>query len=740
MMNSQDIVKLKKDILFNLSKRQVKNAIELLQRLAVNLQNWQISEKLNELDSNYKFMLHYFVEGVKDDQRDRVYLNLLRTLYEIADDATNELLKGQSSNLFFERRRMADLRPKTSIEEFRIQLRNVSETIFLESLLDESSTKHTRLRDLAAQKECLEADLFNSVFISPRSGDPDYEQYIGFIDGMDVSSRSKGLLLSALTMNILHCFDSKKTQVLLYAAKADDLLVRSRALVGLVIVVQMYDVRWGLYPELGCMLDELSENPDFRKSVTNVVVQLIRSRETEKITKRLTEEIIPEMMRLNNVAGRKLNIEELMSGDADFMDKNPDWKKEFDESGLADKLQEYSNLQLEGADVFHSTFSNLKNFPFFAEMSNWFLPFDVSYSELRGVFAEGNKNALLNAAVTDSHHMCDSDKYSFCFSLLQIPSAQREMIMNQLGAESEELKKIKNDSKGINPGIEEEILTNQYIQDLYRFFKLYSLRNNFFDIFRLKLNFYDKKTIAPIISGQENMKRIARFFFDKNNFKEALDVYYRLTEIEVENSDMWQKIGYCYQMLENQEAALDAYHKADDLMPNNPWLMKRLAQLYRSMKVPAKSLEYYRKALRLTPDNLNIELNIGHCYLELKDYEKALNSYFKVEVLDSKNEKALRPIAWTAFLLHRYDLSLKYYEMILKNKPTVHDFLNAGHVNLCEKKLKEAVDCYKSAALLEKNNDGFRQLFLADKEYLEKSGIDAEIFPFILDQVQYNTD
>ncbi len=738
-MNSQNIIDLKKDILLSLSKRQIKNAIELILKLAVNVQNWQISEKLNELDSNYKYMLHYLFEGVEDQQRDSVYNNLLRTLYEITDDVTNELLKAQSSNLFFERQRIADLKQRISLDNLHSQLRNNSDSA-LDVLLEEGEAAKIRQRDLAVQKERIETELFNSTFISARASDSDYNSSVNMIDSIDISSRSKSLFVSAITLNILHCFDAKKTQILIYASKSNDLLVRSRALVGLVIVMQMYDNRWHLYPELCNMLDTLKEDPSFKRSVVNIVIQLIRSRETEKITKKLTEEIIPEMMRFNNLAGKKLNIEELMGGDADFMEKNPEWKKEFDESGLADKLQEYSNLQMEGADVFHSTFSNLKNFSFFAEMSNWFLPFDTSYSELRSIFPETNKNNILNTAIVDSHHMCDSDKYSFAFSLLQIPTAQREMIMNRMSAESEEIKKLRNDSKDINPNIEEEILTNQYIQNLYRFFKLYSSRSNFFDIFRLRLNFYDKKSIAPIISDSTDMHKIARFFFDKNNFKEATDVYSRLVEDNLNDSDIWQKVGYCYQMLDRHEMALDAYHKADDLSPNNPWLVRRLAQLYRSLKMPDKSLEYYKKALLLTPDNLNIELNIGHCYLELKEYEKALNSYFKVEVLDSENGKALRPIAWTAFLLHRYDLSRNYYKQILANKPTVHDYLNAGHADLCLGEIKDAINHYKEAVMSEQSFDSFRHLFITDIEYLNERGIDSEMYPFILDQLQYITD
>ena len=133
----------------------------------------------------------------------------------------------------------------------------------------------------------------------------------------------------------------------------------------------------------------------------------------------------------------------------------------------------------------------------------------------------------------------------------------------------------------MNPAIDDEIISNQYIQDLYRFFKLNPYRNNFYDIFKLSINFYDKKSIAPLISHVEDMRKIASYCFDKNNFKEAKDIFERLVAIDNENDDLWQKIGYCKQMLNDQEGALSAYLQADLFRPNNSWIIKRIAQLYR---------------------------------------------------------------------------------------------------------------------------------------------------------------
>jgi tetratricopeptide (TPR) repeat protein len=735
-MNSRDIISIKKEILQNLSKGQLKDVFGSLTKLVAHLQDWKISETLSELETNYKFMLHYLFEGVEDPERENVYRNLLRSLYELTDDTADELLNMESTNIFYEKYRINTIR-NTSLADYGKQLGHIADSLSLIDLLKAGEEKTQKKLELAVKRERIGSDMFIEVYVSPRAEEKDYDNYISILENKELPVREKCILLSALTMSLFHRFDSRKVQALMHAASSDNMPLRARAVVGLVIVMQMYDIRWSLYPELQNQLDIMSENRDFRKAVRRVVIQLIRSRETEQISRKIREEILPEMMKFNNPAGRKPDMEELMGGDGNFSEKNPEWQKELEESGLGKKLEEYSNLQMEGADVFHSTFSGLKNFSFFSEMGNWFMPFDPSYSEFITLFPEDSGNNLLKTAVLDSGHMCNSDKYSVCLSLLQISPAQREMMMGRMGAESEEIKQLQNEAQAVKPSNDDEIISNQYIQDLYRFFKLYPYRNNFFDIFKLSLNFYEKKSIAPLISDIESMRKIALYCFDKNNFGEALDVFKRLIEIDNRSDDIWQKTGYCKQMLNDQEGALEAYLQADLLNPDNSWIIKRIAQIYRALKKPELSLDYYMKAAKLNPDNVNTELNIGHCYLELNDYEQALNTYFKVELLDSKGTKAQRPVAWTAFLSGKYDLARKYYQRILTGKPTIHDYLNAGHVALCMGDKKEAIEYYTKAVYQDNDFELFAMLFDADRDSLVSRGADKNIFPFLFDRIKY---
>lgn len=737
IMDNRNTLTYKKDILEKLSKRQLKDAFELLTKLVVNTQDWHAAEKLSELETNYKYMLHYQFEDTVDPQKDTIYNTILRTLYELTDDASDELLTIDSSNIFYERLRINTVRTPLTLFEIRTQLKETTESWALTDLLEAGDVKDVRKRELAVKRERLGSELFNYIFISPRATEKEELELNSFVSDEYISVREKLLFISALTLNLFHRFDSRKVCILMDACRSGQESVRQRAIVGLIIVLQMYDVRWQLYAECQFKLDVLAEDEAFCRSVLAVVKQLIRSRETEEISRKLTEEIIPEMMKFNSLAGKKLNMQDLM-GETDFADKNPDWQKELENSGLANKLQEYSSLQMEGADVFHSTFANLKSFPFFGELSNWFLPFDTQYSEIQSLFSDKDGlNGLLQTAVLNSNHMCNSDKYSFALSLLQIPSSQRQMMAGRFGEEADQLKEMQKDAESLNPKINEEVISNQYIQDLYRFFKLYPYKNNFFDIFKLRLNFYDKKSIAPLISDHESMLQIANYCFDKNFFAEALGIYQKLIAGGLFESDLWQKVGYCKQMLDDLRGALDAFLQAELLSPDNSWIIKRIAQVYKSLKDPQHALEYYQRASQLNPNNLNIELNIGHCFLDLGEYDKALNCYFKIEVLDTKRSKAWRPIAWTAFLLRKFDLAQQYYQQIVADKPNVHDYLNAGHVELCLNHKKAALDFYLKAAYKIADFDQFTTLFEEDTKELIAAGVDVSFFPFLLDELRY---
>ena len=720
-----------------IEKKELKSAFDSIEDIANKLQNWTITDKLNELRNNYKYMLHYLIEGSNDPEQNKIYNKLLRDTYKITADSAELAMKEKSPQLFFEHVRNSSIKAPISIHDYSEQIKKYVDTKALLSLFDSGEEKANRTKQNKQEHERTVSDMFYYIYSSPRANDDIIREYSHFMEDEVVPFDDKSMFVSALMLNIMQRFDINKVLFLLECCSHSNMQISIRSIVSLTPILQLYNERWNLYPEFTSRLALLSDESYFRRRLLISIIQFIQSRETEKITKKLTEEILPEMMKLSPMIGKKIRMDEWM-GETGIEDKNPEWQKILDDAGITDKLEEFSNLQMQGADVFHSTFSNLKSYPFFNEMSNWFLPFSLEHSQLKGFLSDNGETDGIVKSITNATFICNSDKYSFCFSMMMMPEDYRKMMSSQLGAESEELKNMREEELTINPHQEEEAICKQYVQDLYRFFKIFQRKDDFTDIFTLPLNYHNIEAISSIILAPENMEKIALYYFEKNHLIEALNAYEILADLDATNSEIWQKIGYCKQQLANLNGAVEAYLRAELIDPNNTWLLRRIAQCYRLLKQPEDALLYYRRLEKLHPEDLNVQLNIGHCFLELKQYEEALKNYFKVEWLDDTNKRVWRSIAWCSFLSHKFDVSQKYYDKILEDKPNTHDYLNAGHVELCLKNVKEAIIYYSESIKKMQSIDSFKKILKEDNEVLKLAGVDLSIIPALLDKIAYD--
>lgn len=737
-MSSTNIYKKVEAVHRFIENKQLKNAIDGVKELIAMHQSWPISEKISELETNYKFMLHYLIEGKEDPEQKKIYEKLIRGIYTITDDATENLLLEDSSTVFFERMRLMNIRTPISIDEYREIISKQADTFTFLELLDEGEDKELRKKQNATSHENSLNDLFYTVFVSPRANADFIKSLHGFIDDEVIPLNDKCMLISALTLNVMQRFDIAKILFLLDVCRQQETELATRAITGIIPIFQKYRSRWHLYPESNNRLKLLSDDVEFSRRFMTTILGYIQAHETEKITKKLKEEIIPEMMKLSPMIGKKIKLDEWM-GESGIDEKNPEWQKILDESGLSDKLKEFADLQLEGADVFHSTFSNLKNYSFFREMSNWFMPFDTGHTSIQRLFNKQQESDKLIETMLESSLICNSDKYSLCFSVMMMPEQYRNMVISQLGAEGEELKNLQKEENTLKFHQKEEGIIKQYIQDLYRFFKLFPRSGDFTDIFSLPLDYHEIEAFHPIVLQTNHLEKIALYYFEKNNFLEALSAYKMLAERVPAKSEIWQKIGFCKQMMTDVRGALEAYLHADLIEDNNTWILNRIAHCYRVLKEPQTALEYYRRLEQFRPEDLNIQLNIGHCHLELKQYDEALNYYFKVELIDSNNTRAWRSIAWCAFLSRKFDIAQKYYSQIIEKKPNAHDFLNAGHVELCLLNNGKAVELYGLSLKKAGSFENFMIMLKDDIDELQEAGVDTNILPIITDKMLYDS-
>lgn len=729
-MNEQAIQEQYQHITTLLEQKRLKEAQSQLETFLWNCSNWTLRNRLEQAQTSYRYMLQYMRQGVNDPERRKLYRQLLAETWEIADQARLCLLDGVSNHYYHSLRNKRDKLP----EEYDITtLRKVLECFPDDMAVCRLMPNNQDLDTVLKRHEETDQVLFLTTWSNSAWTAKNEQQAKELLESELLPVNDLCLFTSAVTLSLMECFDTRKFTWLLDATTHADTHVSQRALVGIAIVLHIYPTRLSYYPELVARLSLFNEDGSFGKQLNRVYIQLLRSQETEKIDKKMREEIIPEMMKnVSIMRNMKFGFED---NAADENDLNPDWEKAFEQSGLGDKIREMNELQLEGADVYMSTFAQLKSYPFFREPHNWFYPFDMQHSSLIKEFGfkPTGDNAILSL-ILQSGFFCNSDKYSLCFTMAHIPQAQRDMMLSQMT--SQDLNELMDESK--SSGLRQyaqrpDVNSNQYIHDLYRFFKLSQRRFEFRDIFKEEIALHRIPVLKEILCKPELLAAVADFHFRKQHYTEALDIYRDLTSQNPADADIFQKEGYCLQKEKRYKEAVNAYCKADILKPDHVWTIRHLATCYRQMRDFTSALEYYKKAEAIQPENHNILFYAGSCLAEQEKYEEALQYFFKLDFIESNSVKAWRAIGWCSFVSGKYEQAMKYYDKILEFQPLATDYLNAGHVAWKSGNLERAAEFYGKAAAGSSSREAFREMFGRDVEMLAKQGIDEKDIPLMMD-------
>lgn len=732
-MNEQAIQEQFQHIVKLLQQKRLKEAQMQLEAFLWNSNDWSLRNRLEQAKVSYQYMLQYMRQGVNDPERQKVYRQLLAETWELAEQARVSLLDEVSTHYYQSlHKNRKNIVANYGLTDWLKVLESFPDDLAVCQLMPDNKES---LNSALQRHEETGQYLFLTTWGNSGWSAEEEQQAKTYLDSELIPVNDLCLFTGAILLSLMECFDARKFSWLLDATTHAEVQVNQRALVAIALILHTHPNRLPLYPELKARLSLLNEDGRFGKQLNRVYIQLLRSQETEKIDKKMREEIIPEMMKnVNIMRNMKYGFEE----NTDENDLNPDWEKAFEESGLGNKIREMNELQLEGADVYMSTFAQLKSYSFFQNPHNWFYPFDMHHSSIIKEFGlkPTGDNAVLSL-ILESGFFCNSDKYSLCFTMAHIPQAQRSMMLSQMT--SQDLNELMDESKssGLRQHAQRpEVVSNQYIHDLYRFFKLSQRRHEFRDIFKEEIALHRIPVLKEILCKPELLVAIADFHFHKEHPAEALDIYKNLIDMNYTNADIFQKTGYCLQKEKRYKEAVDAYRKADVLKPDHMWTIRHLATCYRQMHDFTSALEYYKKAETIQPENHNILFFIGSCLAEQERYEDALQYFFKLDLMENNCIKAWRAIGWCSFVSGKQEQSMKYYDKVLALKPIVTDYLNAGHVAWKLGNIEKTAMLYGKAVTEAGSRETFLEMFDKDKETLIKQGIDEKDIPLMLDLVE----
>lgn len=717
---------LESDKLYNIDKLLDKHAlsrtINILKEAADSLNDIDSIDKLNNINESYKYLRRYFLTGTPDPTRKAMLQQLAEKLRDVRDNLVREGRR-QSPEAYYATLRFLELRTY-NLDSLLKQYREVMAQISLAELVGDIPETANRQR----------YDLLDTIFMYVMASFQQKHVATVVRDAMtnpDVDLTLKLQLAYALVLGLSAAYDSDKVELMFDMAMDDTLPVQVAAVayIGVTVAFMAYPDRIKTNPKISLKVEALADNPEYVARMRSAIKAIAGTRDTERVSNKMKDEVIPEIMKLRpDMLNKFRNISQDM--DPESLENNPDWKEMLDKSGVTRKLEELTEMMNDGADLMMVTFSQLKKFPFFQHINNWFLPFDINNPDLH--ISEDDRE-LLGKLTSVAPFICDSDKYSLALAIAQTPADHRRMMMSQFGAQFDQMSQELNDKlpDSSRPDFDREIVKR--IRDLYRYIFLGRNTGCFFNIFKSRLDFISFPIIGEKLIDEDFLSVMAEFYMKRDFYREALELFEKMDGLFVSDTSIWQKIGFCNQKSNNFKAARDAYMKSELLGDDSKWLVKKLAFVNRKLGDFANALEYYDRLLTEDPDNVRLLLNAAVAASETGDIERALQLYYHADYLKANDEEIKRAIAWSELLAAHLDKSEKEYAIITSGSPKASDWLNAGHVALLQGNYQKAADRYRNAAL--EGRESFEMAYTADIPVLRRLGADNDSIYLLLDEI-----
>lgn len=741
-MDSAKIIQQHKRLCNLVSEKKIKQSLDILADMITSSSSGDLRDEYENIVMTYRNMLTYTIEGIKDPERNKIYLKLIQSILGLSDRIRQDILSHYSGwNTYW-------VKQQTE-KEMKISGKTIVETVddlMFKSELDEWLKLSNEINpdpesEISRKHKHLIKNIFNHLWLTDYYGEAENSLIDIILNSGKFRWYEASIFTSAITLSSFRTWQSAKLLHLITIYNLGQKQVRERALSGLILNLHYYNDRILLYPEVTEVISKMSDDSKFREQCMIIVLQIIRSRETEKLGKKLHDEILPQVAKLKPRIEEKLDLDNILPSEKNE-EKNPDWSQVFNDSEEIFKtMEELTKLQMEGADVYMTAFANMKHFDFFKDFQNWFVPFYPDHETVDEIYRDeilGPGTNELAEALYKTPFICNSDKYSLLLNLKYLPSAQKSMMLKVFRMELDGLQEINDENSDTDPYRGFRTIVTQYLQDIYRFFKLSPYKKEFEDLFVGKLDIYNSEFFRMTCNASEAEAGLADYFFSKDFYSDALSLFLKQVNDRPSDAQLYEKIGYCYQKSADYENAL-RYYRRSELIDRKAWTLKKIGLCLRRLGKKEEALEYYLQACEMEQENIHTVIMTAHCYLDLKNYEQALKYYFRVEYNEPDNLKILRPIAYCYFALGRFDDSEKYYDRLSAGKLNAHDMINKGHLALCKGNKKEAVDLYRRSIISgELSEEQFMAIFAEDKGILVSLGVNPDDLPILLDYLLFS--
>lgn len=690
-------------------------AIELLEQLYVQRPTLIGHSELEAVKNDYQLMVDYMERGFTDDKRASLYFSLLQRLYRVAADLE---ISWRCKNVivYVDAFRISD-HLNTSHDFIRSVLESFVSDVAMLSLLPEAE-RTEKAKDLYDRHQVFVNRLFNTLWTSCQWSDDDCAFYAGLMLSPMVDVVDQQLLVSAVTLGAMNQFDINKFKALttVYQQSTDE-RVRQRALVGWVLsVFEGMDI----FPEQDKIIRKLCENKDTIRELYALQIQFFYSQDTEKDNERLQRDIMPYLVDGSNITIGRLGIVEKEEDSLENILNQDAEDKRMEQ--MEEKVRKMMEMQKQGSDIYFGGFRQMKRFPFFNDLANWFTPFYIDHPALRTTIERiGQPNIL--QTITNQGNFCESDKYSLAFAM--------ESIINQIPGNIKEMMGSEGVFDPMGTTLDKSnptYICRAYIQDLYRFFRLYrssnELINPFIDnhksSFVADTFFFVYKSF--IGTGLDEYKmRLALYLYKHKNMDKLVEL---MSTFHVEDANYNILMGYINLYFGKPDVAYQIFNMVLQEDTENQWALKGMARAAMDCEDYDTAEHTYSQLLRLEPDNINYAVKRCVTLLKTERYAEAREELFRLDYQYPDNMNVKRVFAWTMLLDKSLDKASQLYDRILADAPMAEDYLNSGYCWWAKGNIGQAKNSFQAWITMTKGNkDRLLEEIRNDQKVLDLYGI-----------------
>lgn len=704
-----------KTALYNTKKsliaQNLGQALEHILPLLEDRNYFVIHERIRKIRDDYHLMLDYMRLGYPDPSRSDVYLSLMRRLDRLTNEATlmmRAMRDGRTGNFVS--------KASHETQPFSVIVQQMEDFVSEVALLGLSEgDEQERSRKLYQEHHDVISSLFDRVSFSRQWHTDDREFFEQLILSPTTDSNDTALLVSAITLSSITYFDVHKYIALAHIyQKATEEPVRQRALVGWALTTTRTHA---LYPEVRALVEEMTHDEETSRQILELQTQLFFCINAENDQAEISRDIMPNLMKNKGFDITRHGI----------VEKEDDPMQDILDPEASDRAMEelersferMSEMQRNGSDIYFGGFSQMKRYPFFYTLSNWFCPF---YSAHPGLVATQEKmkgNQFLDNLMSNGP-FCDSDKYSFALALATVIEKIPESMRSAL-----------NDGAVLGATMPVEQLHSpsnirlMYLQDLYRFFRLSDFRTCFYNPFggddSLNALFLCNDILQHHIA-ENDILRLGNFLLKRRHYAALSRLLEKSNIGESAKRDILA--GYCLLHQGNHTEAMRQFGKALESEPANK---RALAGYGRAAMISGNFTEAekaYNQLSLLSPENRSYALHHALSLIKNGKAAEATPLLYKLSFEHSDDAEITRILAWSLLASLKPVQAQKEYDRLLTSgNAKAEDHLNAGYCHWVKGNISDAIGCFRQYIAMADNDMQIAEELSKDKDTLTANGI-----------------